>query len=152
MEPKPSPTHLLVQCIWGEAEWSRSSQLPASWCPSISSRSFSASLPPGPRSKLTLAFGVLSLEPSGLKVTLVKAPKWKLLSPVWLFATPWTVHGILQAKILEWVAFFFSRGSSKPRDQTQVSRIAGGFFTSWVYKGSPKAPKSSYIVVQSCIH
>ena len=41
------------------------------------------------------------------------------------------VHGILQARILEWVAFPFSRGSSQPRDQTQVSWIAGGFFTSW---------------------
>ena len=39
------------------------------------------------------------------------------------------VHGILQARILEWVAFLFSRGSSKPRSQTQVSHIAGGFFT-----------------------
>ena len=37
--------------------------------------------------------------------------------------------GILQARILEWVAMPFSRGSSQPRDQTQVSRIAGGFFT-----------------------
>ena len=42
----------------------------------------------------------------------------------------YTVHGILQARILEWVAFPFSRGSSQPRDQTQVSRTAGGFFTS----------------------
>jgi len=41
------------------------------------------------------------------------------------------VHGILQAKILEWLAFPFSRGSSQPRDQTQVSHIAGGFFTRW---------------------
>ena len=41
-----------------------------------------------------------------------------------------TVHGILQAIILEWVAVPFSRGSSQPRDQTQVSHIAGGFFTS----------------------
>ena len=40
-------------------------------------------------------------------------------------------HRILQAKILEWLAFPFSRGSSQPRDQTQVSHIAGGFFTSW---------------------
>ena len=40
------------------------------------------------------------------------------------------VHGILQAKILEWVAFPFSRGSSQPKDQTQVSCIPGGFFTS----------------------
>ena len=41
----------------------------------------------------------------------------------------YTVHGILQARILEWVAFPFSRGSSQPRDRTQVSCIAGGFFT-----------------------
>ena len=41
-----------------------------------------------------------------------------------------SVHGILQARILEWVALPFSTGSSQPRDQTQVSRIAGGFFTS----------------------
>ena len=42
----------------------------------------------------------------------------------------YTVHGILQARILEWVAFPFSRESSQPRDLIQVSRIAGGFFTS----------------------
>ena len=38
----------------------------------------------------------------------------------------YAVHGTLQAKILEWVAFPFSRGSSQPKDQTQVSHIAGG--------------------------
>ena len=38
------------------------------------------------------------------------------------------VHGILQARILEWVAIAFSRGSSRPRDQTQVSCIAGRRF------------------------
>ena len=43
----------------------------------------------------------------------------------------YTVHGIFQARILEWVAFPFSKGSSQPRDQTQVSRIVGGFSTSW---------------------
>ena len=41
-----------------------------------------------------------------------------------------SVHGILQARILEWVAIPFSRASFQPRDQTQVFRIAGGFFTS----------------------
>ena len=43
----------------------------------------------------------------------------------------YTVHGILQAWILEWVAFPFFKGSSQSRDQTQVSHIAGRFFTSW---------------------
>ena len=42
-----------------------------------------------------------------------------------------SVHGILQAWILEWVAFPFFRGSPQPRDRTQVSYIAGGFFTIW---------------------
>ena len=42
----------------------------------------------------------------------------------------YTVHGTLQGRILKWVAFPFSRGSSKPRDGTQVSCIAGRFFTS----------------------
>ena len=42
----------------------------------------------------------------------------------------YTVHGILQATTLEWVAFPFSKGSSQPRDRTQVSHIAGGFFIS----------------------
>ena len=40
-----------------------------------------------------------------------------------------SVHEILQARILEWVAILFSRGSSQPRDQTQVSRMVGRFFT-----------------------
>ena len=44
--------------------------------------------------------------------------------------TGYSVHGILQARILEWVAVPFSRISSQLRDQTQVSHIAGGFFTS----------------------
>ena len=41
------------------------------------------------------------------------------------------VHGILQAGMLEWIAITFSRGSSQPRDQTQVSCIASRFFTNW---------------------
>ena len=61
------------------------------------------------------------------KTNLVRAPQscLTLCDPV-----DYTVHGILQARILEWVAFPFSRGSSQPRDRIQVSRIAGGFSTS----------------------
>ena len=50
----------------------------------------------------------------------------------------YAVHGILQARILEWVAVPFSRGSSQPRDQTQVSSIAGRFFSSIGYFYSTK--------------
>ena len=58
------------------------------------------------------------------------------LSPVWLFSTLWTIAykaplsmGILQARILEWVAMPSSRGSSQPRNRTQVSHIGGECFT-----------------------
>ena len=57
-------------------------------------------------------------------------------SSILTWRIPWTVAhqapmsmGILQAKILEWVAMPSPRGSSQPRDQTQVSHIASGFFT-----------------------
>ena len=68
---------------------------------------------------------------------------WKSLGRVWLFVTPWkpmdyTVHGILQARVLGWVAFPFSRGSSQPRDWTQVFLIAGGFFTIWATTEAPE--------------
>ena len=55
----------------------------------------------------------------------------------------YTVHGILQARILEWVAWPFSMGSSQPRDQTQVSHIADGLFTSLVSKIIVKGLSSS---------
>ena len=42
-----------------------------------------------------------------------------------------SLHGLLQARILEWVAIPFYRGSSLPRDWTRVSHIAGKFFTAW---------------------
>ena len=42
-----------------------------------------------------------------------------------------SVHGILQERILEWIVISFSRGSSQPRDGTQVSCTAGRFFTIW---------------------
>ena len=49
----------------------------------------------------------------------------------------YSVRGILQARILQWVAFPSSRGSSQPRDGTQVSRIAGGFFSSSATREGP---------------
>ena len=48
-----------------------------------------------------------------------------------------SVHGILQARILEWVAISFSRGSSWPRDWTQVSHIAGRCFNLWATREAP---------------
>ena len=48
-----------------------------------------------------------------------------------------SVHGIFQARILEWVSIPFSRESSRPRDQTWVSCIAGRSLTIWVHQGNP---------------
>ena len=59
------------------------------------------------------------------------------LCPILCDPIDYPVHGILQAIILEWVAFPFSRGSSQPRDRTQVSHTAGGLFTSWATKEAP---------------
>ena len=66
------------------------------------------------------------------------------LSHVWLFCNPMgcsplgsPVHGISQARILEWVAISFSRGSSRPRDRIRISCLAGGFFTTESF-GKPK--------------
>ena len=57
----------------------------------------------------------------------------------------YTVPGILQARILQCVAFPFSRGSSQPRDQTQVSCITGWFFTSWATRGAQESWNGSFI-------
>ena len=72
------------------------------------------------------------------KTTHIECKK-KTLMLVLLFATPWpvayqalrslSVHGVFQARVLEWVAVSFSRGSSQPRDRTLVSRTAGRRFT-----------------------
>ena len=65
---------------------------------------------------------------------------------VQLFATSWTIArqaplfmGILQARILEYVAMPSSRGSSQPRGRTQVSCIAGGYFTIWTTREAHRA-------------
>ena len=66
---------------------------------------------------------------------LCESEKWKSLSLVQLRDTiDYKVLGILQARILEWVAFPSSRGSSQPRDWTQVSHIADRFLTIWAIR------------------
>ena len=55
-----------------------------------------------------------------------------------------SVHGFLQARLLEWVAIPFSTGSAPPRDQTQISCIAGGFFTVWATREALKV--SQYLL------
>ena len=67
-----------------------------------------------------------------------------------------SVHGILQARILDWVAIPFFRGSSWPRDRTQVSSIAGRFFTIWASREAQivdyfhiKAPNCGFLGIRA---
>ena len=75
--------------------------------------------------------GKSALGGSELHITRVKwsEVKWKSLSLCVLM--DYIVHALLQARILGWVAFPFSRGSSQPRDRTQVSYTESSFFTNW---------------------
>ena len=61
-----------------------------------------------------------------------------------------SVHGLLQARILEWVAIPFSRGFSQTRDQIQISCIAGGFFTFWATREALKAIPAA-AAAKSCL-
>ena len=77
-----------------------------------------------------------SYSPQNSTVSCKNEVKWVEMKgtqscPALCDAMDYRVLGILQARILEWVAYPFSRGSSQPRDWAQVSRIAGRFFTSW---------------------
>ena len=84
------------------------------------------------QSTIALQPGHLSLfiRPMEVKVKVIPS------CPTLCYPVDYTVHGILQARILEWVAIPFSRGSSQTKDQTQISHIAGGFFTSWAMRES----------------
>ena len=80
---------------------------------------------PSPRGLPDPGIGLASFASPALKMKVAQSCP-TLCNPV-----DYTVHGILQARILEWVAFPFPRRSSQPRDRTQVSHIASGFFTNW---------------------
>ena len=61
----------------------------------------------------------------------------------------YTVHGVLLARILEWVAVLFANGSSRPRNRTRVSCTAGGFFTSWATREAPNFIRNRQTVFHS---
>ena len=83
----------------------------------------------------------------GEKVKVSVAPSCPFLCESMDCSPPgFSVHGILQARILEWVAIPFFRGSSQPKYQTQVSCIAGGFFTVWATR---EAPRLEWVAISS---
>ena len=68
-----------------------------------------------------------------------------------------SVRGIFQARVLEWIAISFSRGSFQPRNRTQVSRIAGRRFTSWATREAKVSVRERFVIysfreqVKDCI-
>ena len=80
--------------------------------------------------------------PNLIKLKLVTQSCLTLCDPMDYSPPGSSVHGILQARVPEWVAISFSRGSSWPRDQTWVSCIARGFFTIWA-KGHLQKPTAN---------
>ena len=83
-----------------------------------------------------------------LRVLCLVAESCQLLATLWTVAlqTPLS-RGIVQARILEWMAMLSSRGSSQPRDWTQVFHIARGFFTVWATRKALHACNT-----HTCIH
>ena len=76
------------------------------------------------------------------------------LCPILCYSMDYIVHGILQARILEWVALPFSMGSSQPRDWAQVSHTAGRFFISWAtweaLQGNNYSESPYATIIQHC--
>ena len=68
-----------------------------------------------------------------------------LCDPIDCSLPGFSLHGILQARVLEWVPISFSRGSSQPRDQTQVSGTAGRLFTIWATREAHCLHQTSFL-------
>ena len=93
----------------------------------------------GSHNELLIARFRLKLKKVGKSITPFSSSV-QSLSCVQLFAPPmeYTIHGILQARMLEWIAFPFSRGTFQPRDQTQVLCIVEQFLYQLSHSGSDK--------------
>ena len=96
---------------------------------------------PGDLSNPGIKLGSPALQADSLLTELSGKPKVTQSCPTLCDPVAYTVHGILQARILERVAFPSSRGSSQPRDRTQVSHIVGGFFINWATREAMTLPK-----------
>ena len=83
-----------------------------------------------------------------LSFSLVSQPCPTLCNPMDCSPPGLSVRGILQTRILEWVAIPSSRGSSQPRDRIQVSHIVGGFFTDWATREAQKYWSGSPSLIQ----
>ena len=114
----------------GLSSWSILSQIP--WINEKRGKQFWANWPEcGENKHLLISFLWRKKTNFMIKVKVKSLSCFRLWDPMACSLPSPSVHGILQARMLEWVAIPFSRGSSQPRDQTQVSLTAGGFLTLW---------------------
>ena len=103
----------------------------------------------------SISYRLLSAAFNYIIDTNMKTESWKLVAqscptlcnPMDCSPPGSSVHGILQARVLESVAISFSRGSSQPRDQIQVSCIPGRFFTIWANHKGCKSIQSKRLVL-----
>ena len=102
----------------------------------------------------TLASHQVLRSSSQLKVDKVRLSEVKVAQSCSTLCDPtdYTVHGILQARILEWVAISFSRGSFQPRDRTRVALNVGGFFTSWATREAQVRLPCMYLYIWEIYH
>ena len=68
-----------------------------------------------------------------------------LCDPMYCSLPGSSLHGILQARVLEWIAISFSKGSSRPRDRTRVSRVPGRCFNLWATREAPSFLRPSWM-------
>ena len=121
--------HQLLEFTHTYVHWVGGAIQPSSSLPSISPLAFDLSQYQGLFLMSCLfASGDQSI---GKKESQVTQSCLTLCEPIDCRLPDFSIHGIFQARILEWVAISFSRGSSQPRDQTQVSCIVGRRLTVW---------------------
>ena len=95
--------------------------------------------------------------PWALKQQKVKVKRWvaqsclTLWDPVSYSLPGSSIYGLLQARILQWVAILFSIGASWPRDRTQVSHIVGRFFALWVTRGAHQTQNNTLSTCTSTV-
>ena len=138
--PSPSPSNIFLHCVGMDLLQLQTSQLVLLlWKSHLTATSPLWSQSP------------LSLSPLFASESEVAQSCPTLCDPTDYSPPGSTVHGILQARILEWVAISFSRGSSRPRDRTQVSRIAGRPFNLWATREAQACslPSCKYSVLLS---
>ena len=111
-----------------------------------------------PRKSKLMWYGksfLLTLKIQGLNIVSNTKWKWKWscsvmsdsLQPMDYSLPGSLVHGIFQARVLEWVAISFSRGSSQPKNRTWVSHVAGRRFTIWATREVSKGDSLQFILL-----